>query len=89
MGAGTRFDPHIAPESGSRWRREGGLRAAAYHPNTVDTIAALQQLITPHRPPRTARTKPLLVLGLTATLPVLNSTAQATDGALAEDVEDQ
>ena len=62
MVAGTGFNTvdREGSASGFLWRREGGLRAAAHHPNTVDVIAALRQVITHHRPPQTTtpRTDP-------------------------------
>ena len=46
-------------------------------------LGYLQQLLTDHRPPRTARTKKLKLLLPTSTLPLPKNTIQANDGRMA------
>ena len=52
-------------------------------------LGYLQQVITNHRPPRTARTKTLKLLLRMSTLPLPKNTPQAPVGMKAKDVDDQ
>ncbi len=52
-------------------------------------LGYLQQLITHHRPPRTARAWKVLLLKSTVTLPLMKSTYQARSGVLGALEDDQ